>query len=79
MKYLILIFVLYLPLNVLRQERGDSTIDVILLGTFHYGQTTDANQTDFSDLFSKRRQKELEALTNQLAKTRLYLKETINS
>ena len=46
----------------------DDKINVILLGTFHYGTTTDATITDFPDLFSKKRQEELEKLTSQLAK-----------
>ena len=46
----------------------DDKINVILLGTFHYGATTDATKTVFPDLFSKKRQEELEKLTNQLAK-----------
>ncbi len=44
------------------------TINVVLLGTFHYGTTTDASKTEFQDLFSDKRQNELEKLTTQLAK-----------
>lgn len=50
------------------QEKTIDIINVVLLGTFHYGKTTDASKTQFPDLFSKKRQNELEKLTDQLAK-----------
>ncbi len=43
-------------------------IKVLLLGTFHFGETGDKNKTGFSDLFSVKRQQELQQLTNQLAR-----------
>jgi Skp family chaperone for outer membrane proteins len=42
-------------------------IKVVLLGTFHYRETPDKNKTDFPDLFSSRRQKELEQIAVKLA------------
>ena len=50
------------------QNLKTDPIRVVLLGTFHYGVTTDASRTDFPDLFGSKRQSELEALTNRLAK-----------
>ncbi|MEO6346625.1 MAG: DUF5694 domain-containing protein [Aquaticitalea sp.] len=41
-------------------------INVILLGTFHYGATSDGHKTNFPDLFSEKRQHELELLTDTL-------------
>jgi hypothetical protein len=42
-------------------------IKIILLGTFHYGETTDRHSTSFPDLFSLKRQQEIEQLTQRLA------------
>ncbi len=39
----------------------------MLIGTFHFGATTDAHRTAFPDLFSTRRQAELQQLATQLA------------
>ncbi len=36
------------------------------MGTFHYGTTSDRNSTIFKDLFSEKRQKELEFMTSKL-------------
>lgn len=41
-------------------------IQIVLLGTFHFGQTNDAKKTTFPDLFSDRRQRELAALRAKL-------------
>lgn len=43
-------------------------IKVLLVGTFHYGDTGDKNRTAFEDLFSPKRQAQLQALTSQLAR-----------
>lgn len=42
-------------------------IQIVLLGTFHFGHTTDAKKTTFPDLHTDRRQHELEALRAKLA------------
>ena len=39
-----------------------SKIKVYLLGTFHFGKTSDARQTPFPDLYSTQRQKELDQI-----------------
>jgi Family of unknown function (DUF5694) len=44
-------------------------IKVILLGTFHFGETPDRNKTAFPDLFSPKRQAELDTIANKLQKT----------
>lgn len=67
MRNLILIFCICFCFQSQGQEKTIDTINVVLLGTFHYGTTTDASRTDFPDLFSDKRQIELEELTNQLA------------
>lgn len=41
-------------------------IEVILLGTFHYGETTDRISTKFPDLLSEKRQSELDTIANAL-------------
>lgn len=42
-------------------------IQIVLLGTFHFGATTDAKKTNFPDLFTDRRQRELDTLLGKLA------------
>lgn len=43
-------------------------IKILLLGTFHFGATGDKAKTSFEDLFSAKRQLELQQVTNQLAR-----------
>ncbi|GAB4029641.1 DUF5694 domain-containing protein [Spirosoma jeollabukense] len=42
-------------------------IKILLLGTFHFAETADKGKTSFTDLFSAKRQQELQQLTSQLA------------
>ncbi|MFD2934450.1 DUF5694 domain-containing protein [Spirosoma flavum] len=43
-------------------------IKVVLVGTFHFGDTGDRGRTAFDDLFSPKRQAEFQSFTNQLAR-----------
>lgn len=43
-------------------------IRVVLIGTFHFGNTPDKGKINFNDLFSVKRQQELQELTTQLAR-----------
>lgn len=49
-------------------QSQNAKVKVILLGTFHYGSTSDRGKTPFPDLFSVKRQKELDTIANKLAK-----------
>ncbi|WP_116107056.1 DUF5694 domain-containing protein [Lewinella sp. IMCC34191] len=51
----------------LSAQSTDDPIEVILLGSFHFGATSDANSTPFPDLFSARRQAELDTLAARIA------------
>jgi len=42
-------------------------IKVILIGTFHFGTTSDANSTKFPDLFSKSRQLQLDTIAQKIS------------
>ena len=56
-------------------------IKVILLGTFHYGETSDRNKTDFSDLLSEKRQKELDTIStalNNFQVSKFFLETPVN-
>jgi hypothetical protein len=44
-----------------------SKIKVVLIGTFHFGATSDANSTKFPDLFSKNRQLQLDTIAQKVA------------
>ncbi len=49
-------------------QNDTSKIKVYLLGTFHYGSTSDANKTPFKDLYSPKRQKELAEIAASIVK-----------
>lgn len=42
-------------------------IKVVLIGTFHFGATSDANSTKFPDLFSKSRQLQLDTIAQKIS------------
>jgi len=68
-KYLLLfIGCAFLLSSLHAQDKFPDKIRVILLGTFHYGATSDRNSTPFADLFSPKRQKELIELVASLQK-----------
>ena len=56
-----------LSINCLAQT-SNAKIKVILLGTFHYGATSDRNSTNFPDLFTPKRQAELDTISGKLIK-----------
>ena len=47
-------------------QTKNEKIKVDLLGTFHFGATSDRNSTSFKDLFSQKRQNELDTIANYL-------------
>lgn len=47
-------------------QTSNKKVKVILLGTFHYGATSDKNSTKFDDLFSPKRQNELDLIAQKL-------------
>jgi hypothetical protein len=49
-------------------QTSNQKIKVILLGTFHYGATSDRNSTAFTDLYSPQRQKQLDSIADGLNK-----------
>lgn len=68
MKYLQTILVgLFITFQTFGQT-SNQKIKVILFGTFHYGQTGDRGKTAFPDLFSKKRQIELDSIAFKLKK-----------
>ena len=62
-------FLLLLLVPVLSYAQEAEPINVILLGSFHYGSTTDANRTDFPDLYSPDRQAQLDTLADRIVAT----------
>ena len=52
-------------------QTQNKKIKVILLGTFHFGATTDRNSTKFEDVFSEKRQIEFDIVAKQLSKNRI--------
>lgn len=53
-----------------QQTKFPEKIKVILLGTFHFGETSDRNKTTFTDLFTPKRQTELDQLVKDLGTTK---------
>ncbi|MDZ7935753.1 MAG: DUF5694 domain-containing protein [Emticicia sp.] len=49
-------------------QTSNQKIKVVLLGTFHYGATSDRYSTKFPDLFTDKRQRELDTIAQQLVK-----------
>jgi len=58
-------FLLVLCVTSFAQTKNEK-IKIILMGTFHYGATGDRNSTTFKDLFTEKRQKEIEFMTSKL-------------
>ena len=62
MKKLQVILLAYLFTLPVLAQNPSGKIKVILLGTNHFGATSDRNSTQFPDLFSPKRQKELDSI-----------------
>ena len=60
---------IFFSLNIFAQQTGK--IKVILLGTFHYGITSDKGRTNLDDLFSPKRQQELEMMATAIVKNKV--------
>lgn len=60
-----IILFLLISITAFAQTKNEK-IKIILMGTFHYGATGDRNSTNFKDLFSEKRQKELDFITAKL-------------
>ncbi len=50
------------------EQKPIKKIQIVLLGTFHFGATNDKNKTNFGDEFSPKRQSEINKIVKQLAK-----------
>lgn len=62
---LVFLFVLFVTAPARAQDAAEK-IDIYLLGTFHFGSTTDTYRTDFPDLFSPQRQAELDQIATAI-------------
>lgn len=77
-KLLIILLVTQLAFSQTQNKK----IKVILLGTFHFGATTDRNSTKFEDLFSEKRQNELDVIAKQLTDqkvNKIFIEDTPNN
>jgi Family of unknown function (DUF5694) len=59
--------ILLLLSQITFSQTQNKKVKVVLLGTFHFGATTDRNSTKFEDLFSEKRQSELDTVAKKLA------------
>ena len=59
-------FVLFITASPTRAQDNIKKINTYLLGTFHFGSTTDTYRTDFPDLFSPQRQAELDQIATAI-------------
>jgi hypothetical protein len=66
---LVVCFKVCLCVTLLGQS-DTSKIKVYLLGTFHFGNTNDANKTPFKDLYSAKRQTELNEIATSIIKAK---------
>jgi Family of unknown function (DUF5694) len=62
------IILLFLITNFTIAQTQNKKVKIVLLGTFHFGATTDRNSTKFEDVFSEKRQTELDSVAKKLAK-----------
>jgi hypothetical protein len=62
------LFLIFLLVTHSYGQTENTRIKVLLLGTFHFGDTPDKKKTTFPDLFSARRQKELAQMAVYLKK-----------
>lgn len=70
MKRSILVLAITFFANIIfAQQTGN--IKVILLGTFHYGATSDRNRTNLNDLFSAKRQQELDIMAKAIVNSKV--------
>ncbi len=67
MKRITLSCLLFLLCFAANAQTQNEKIKVILIGTFHFGATTDKGKTSFPDLFSASRQNELDSIAHKLA------------
>jgi hypothetical protein len=58
MKKLTIFLLVILTISAKAQIINSKKIKVVLLGTFHYRETSNRNKTKFDDLFSTRSQSE---------------------
>ena len=75
-----ILFYLFI-VSFLSAQTKPEKIKIILMGSFHYGSTGDANSTKFIDLFSKKRQDELEFITQKLQNfgvSKIFLETDVN-
>lgn len=68
MKIKCILLICFLCISGAFAQTQNQKVKVILLGTFHYGATSDKGKTPFPDLFSSKRQKELDTIAKKLAK-----------
>lgn len=66
MKWITALLLVQFLFTHLPAQTNNEKIKVILLGTFHYGFTSDRNKITFPDLFSKKRQAELDSIAAKL-------------
>jgi hypothetical protein len=70
MKKTTLLLLVLLAKMPLFAQSDTSKIKVYLMGTFHFGATSDANKTTFNDLYSAKRQGELTEMATSIVKAK---------
>lgn len=74
-KFLLLLLVSQFSFSQTQNKK----VKVILLGTFHFGATSDKNSTKFEDVFSEKRQNELDIVAKKLSKNgieKIFIEDT---
>ncbi|HEY0457573.1 MAG TPA: DUF5694 domain-containing protein [Pyrinomonadaceae bacterium] len=69
--FITLVVLFYGSAKIAGQEKSNLSnkrIKILILGTFHFGATSDVRKTDFDDLFSEKRQREINRIVALLAK-----------
>lgn len=82
MKIFISSFYLFFSISILGFSQEKAKIKIAILGTVHFGKSNDYIKVDFLDITSRKKQRELNKLLNQLAlynPTKIYVENTPNT
>jgi hypothetical protein len=63
-------------------QTQNKKVKIVLLGTFHFGATTDRNSTKFEDVFSEKRQAELDSVAKKIAKNgidKIFIEDVVSN
>ena len=67
MRFLMFCLLICAAPSVLSAQTSPPRIKILIVSTFHFGETSDVNKTGFPDLLTEKRQKEIAEVVDSLA------------